>query len=347
MQARLSYVVDTIIGGISEAPYVKYDDVIPGVLHKISALPHLEEVNYRDVIGGFFVVVRAIMGFATTPTSLKLEVGDFLQNMALGIGNTQMQLPDEISGFDVDKVNNLISILWTMRVIERVATAQFGSVENRIDAIKTVKKYQRQDAFDESMRIGVSIASIAYESLLDVGAMLKHFAQDEKYFYTDIEPKRLRQYNKFVFEHMAQYANTTSPMTHPRFLNEPAHVINHTVNMIVEDFDFVMSDDTLNNAKTFISIENFDQIQYFKSHVLQGTAYGDERVMSADFRVLTLATEYMPQYRINLPLPRVMSTDLIKSLSRIMPYSQVQATGWWRRLSERGKIVVTSTIHEF
>lgn len=352
IQARMSYVADTILKSTADRTFVKTEPMLDGIAYEISEIDFMgaDDLTFIDSLVGFFMSMRSVMGLETNTGALSVSMDEFAREMVIGIGEFLPYLPQEFlqqSQPNFLNIQKLITDLWTLRVIERVASDDPGGTEARINNIMDARKYTRQDAYDEMIRESVTISSIMYESFLDVAAMFKDLATNRNVYFDDLTPKKQVQYSTFMFSYLERYKNYNIGTNHPRFLNEAAHVINHGFTFMASEAKWIVKDRYYDGTKRFLVDPNdFSYKELLKSPHVKG--HYIDAPMGFDYRLINLAQDYKPSYSLTIAAPDVLaSQDVFKIGLGMVPFQQVKDTGYYRYFLDFCSLEQIMTVEEF
>lgn len=320
IQARLTYVLNQVIAGTSgETEIVPLKKIIPGIAYEVESLPYMDELTYKDCVTGFFIGLRTVQGFSTEASNMTIQLSDIIESLVAKTDDFLPAIPDALGVGDIKRVQKAMTTYWMMRVIERMSTMQYGSVENRINAIMDSRKYSRNDAFDRTVRESITAASILFESYLDTAAWMRTMSLDQTVHFTDEHPLRRQQFSDLLFTYLDKFKNFDSRLESTRFLNEGAHVINQ----LSEQFDYtpnyVLDDEDDGGAQKILeNPASWQMTEYFQSEVLSGSILDAD--IPVNFRVFTVAKPIQAMYSISIPSPDIFgSRDLFKRTLGIMP----------------------------
>jgi len=129
-----------------------------------------------------------------------------------------------------------------------------GDLLSRIESITDLRKYKRQDAVDSNLQKANICSSIAFESLLDVGAEFHALIMNESIYFSDVNPVRRDKHTKFFFDYLGSFKTFTASLEKPRFMYEPGLLINHHISeATLAGYDFALTDDVYLQAKDHIT----------------------------------------------------------------------------------------------
>lgn len=319
VQVKLSYVVDTIFKQIIGAPLIGMTAKLEGYHYEIENVSFVKDLTYGDCMVASVMGLRSIMGlaYAADGKATTISMQSLVQQAIVGLGSNIPMIPEGLS-FDLERVEKGFITVFLSRMIERMVTGNFGTLEARIKNVMDSRKYERNEAYDAIIKESLNCSSVVFESFLDATAFFKNMAIREDIFFPDITPKYKKKFNNFVFEFFGQYKNFSLPITHARFLNEPALVMSHTLEAVAVAPDFMVPDAVFRNAKqAILSVaDNFNVSEYYKTKVLYGSTFDAE--LDIDIRVLGIANDYSPLYYHMVPAPDIMNSDLFQFTFGIM-----------------------------
>lgn len=350
IQARLSYVMNQVVQGtMGDQPVVVTEEVLPGIAYKVSSLPYVDELTYKDTVTGFMSVLRTIQGFSTDAGNMEIPISDLIENLVFKTKDFLPAIPQELGVGDITRVDRAITHYWIMRVVERLTTFQYGSVETRINGIMDTRKYSRNDAFDRAVRESISIASVIYESYLDVGAWMKNLAMSGDIHYTDIHPVRRKQFSDLMFTYLEDFKNFTSRVEQSAFLSEGAHVINQRLDFVTITPDWFLPDNSDLGSRIFIDTNDIHvKHEYFKSTQLNGNVMDAPFPPTFSYTWLDHVKSVQPYYSLGIAGPDIFSSrDLFRRSLSIFNYDVLMdRTDISRMLERRGQATRVNTLEE-
>jgi hypothetical protein len=329
VQARLSYVVENLYSSIYGSNVISLRSQIPGLVYEIEDVDLFKDFSYADMLGGFFVGLRTIMGFSSSKSNMTVDITNLIQEMNIGIGDTLPHIP-KVKGvktdFDSDRVSREFTKWFIFRLVERVATQQYGSVESRIANIMDVRKYTRDETYDAVIREGLAVISVVFESFLDVTAMFKSLLMESTVYYADVHPLILEKYNQYLFKYLDKYKTFQGiASTHPRFLNESAIAINHNWQLSEHPTEFVLPDDAYSNKSMITNALDMSVIELFTSRKHSGSNPEIDADLAIDDRLLPLARSFTPMYHATIRGSDMFSDyAALKFGVAVMPYSKLK-----------------------
>lgn len=326
MQARLSYVINTIFDSVYGKEYcglkTEGNEIVPGLLYKLDKDESLiEDLSYVEAFVGWTVGLRAIQSQKTSIDALQMSTQDLINNAVFKTKDAMPYIPiDMVENYkpDTDKVFRIIQKRWMMRVIERIATYDYGTVLARINSISDSRKFKRSDALDNNIQMANVICSVVFDSFLDVIVEFKEFIHDPRMYFGDVHPIRREKFSKFFFDEMAPHTSFTIPPDSPRYLYEPAVLLNHHAEKIdLTDAEFVVTDDVYKGEKMMIkNPETLDSVAYYMSAVIKGSIYDSKMAVSKD--LIMDMNPYTPAYLVRAKKTSLLMTDALGTVGSVV-----------------------------
>jgi len=337
-EAKVDYVLNKIGSVAMGKPYIDYHPVIEGMVYEIHSAALTTNVTYYQLLHAFFRMLRSLMGVTTTPNTVKLKVQDFVNMAVTGIGELLPFLPAEIPNEVPTRAENLTVTLFQFHLTLRLLFGQYGTLAARIEQVKDTRKYSRNDAYEQVIRDGITISSVIFESFLDTAALLKNMLQSDRILYTEMHPVQQKQIADFVWGYLGKYKNFGS-LERSRFLNQPAHIINHSISEGFVNFDFFLRDEVYDSEqRVIVNPHDWSVVEYAKQPIIKGSSLDTPLPENVNTRVLSFAKNVEVDYVYRANLPNLLDHDLVVYSTRLLPLSKVRDIGMFRYLSQFGKI---------
>lgn len=313
---RASYIHEQIYKGIWGTEPINMRAIIPGRVYETTGVNQVQDLSFSEAISGMMLGLRTIMGLPSQAGSLTLPISDFVQQSVTGIGELQPFLPAELSTDTLEFTQEQFTKIWLHFLVQRVIQNDEGLLAGRFTNVIDARKYGRDDSVDRSIREAVSVSSILFSAFLDASAYFTNLAKSKDFWWTSIHPTKRERLSEFVFKFLGQFNTFRTGATHPRFLNEAAHVINHDTTLGRETFvpDFIVSDPARRSATDFfVDVKDFSYSQYLKSRLISGSIL--DAPIDVDIRLLSLTRIQDPIYAFEVPIPEIISSSEALQLS--------------------------------
>jgi len=323
MQARLSYVHNEIFSQIYGEPYVGIEPVIDALEYKVKDISQLEDLGYVEAFAGYVTGMRMIMG-GSVSGSMKNDVSlrDIIDSQILHTQDFLPFIPSDLGSVDEEKLSKNFSKRWVYHVIRRVASADYGQLINRINTITDIRKYRRNDSLDNALQRANIVSSIVFDSFLDVTSEFKDIIEDQNVYFVDLHPLRREKFSEFFFKFLGSFNSFRASTDHPRFLYEPANLVNHNSGVIMTpvEVDFAVPEEAAKSVTTQIfNQETMDGVQYLRTTILKGSVL--DTTVKLNPNLVATAGTFTPKYLTKLKKSAVLDTDLFATVGRIVPQS--------------------------
>lgn len=330
VKARLTYALDKLYEHTFDRSIVDMDTEISGMHYHIKDIHGIKDLKYRQVVCMYFTSLRSLMGVSAgeAPTSTKLS--DLLDNFLLNIPDQLPVLPKDLACTkeEMKEVQEVFGRLWLMNVYRMILLSDEGTLAHQIKNVMEERKYNRDEAWDTLIKDGIICMSVAWEAFLRTSAMFRDWAKDEDIYFaqdTDLPYNVKLKLNKFVFEVVSGY-NTFKPMTHPRFLCSPAHIINYVESTKgVNNVQFFVKDRDINwNRTTPIMGTDLVRTILFKNKKLTGSDLDVD--LEIERPLLPMAGDIKPLYGLTVPRPSVYGGDVSTALLGIRAVEDIASS---------------------
>jgi hypothetical protein len=327
---KLSYVVDSIMTKIHGSPMVSKRSVLDAYHYEITDVAFLDGFTYSDAVATSILGLRTLMGVSVnidpdetgkdgkvgvkfgerSKTAMVQSMSSIVAQMVTGVGSNAPTIPETLN-FDFDRCQKAFQLVYTSRLIERIVTGDFGTLSGRIRNVMDSRKYERNESYDSIIKKALDVSSAVFEAFLDTSAFFRSLAKNDEIYFEDVIPKYRKKYNEFIWDFFGQFKTFSLPITHARFLYEPALIVNHSYEVIATLPSSLLDSQTLKNGKKVIqSIQDFSTYEFFKTQVLHGSVVDSQ--IEGDLRVLQVANLVSPTHYLSMPLPDVMKSDVFK-----------------------------------
>jgi len=337
-EAKLDYVMNKISSVTTGRPYLDYLPVIEGMVYEIHSSALMTDVTYYQLLHAFFRMLRSLMGVYTNPETVNVNIQDFVNMAVTGIGELLPFLPAEVPNEVPSRAEQLVVTLFHFHLTYRILLGQYGNLSARIEQVKDIRKYSRNDAYEQVIRDGITISSVIFESFLDTAALLKNMLQSDRILYVEMHPLQQKQVAEFVWNYLGKYKNFGS-LERSRFLNQPAHIINQSVPEGFVNFDFFIRDEVYDSEqKIIVNPHDWSVTEYAKQKLVKGSSLDTPLPAGANTRLLSFAKDVQVDYVYRGNLPSLLDHDLVIYSTRLVPLSKIRYVGMFRYLSQFGKI---------
>lgn len=345
---KLSYVTETIMTSLFDERPITYEAVIPGYEYRISDVGFMQDVTFADATAASVLGLRTIMGIdlSNEQAPLVRDLPSIATQMITGIGSIIPSLPEGLT-IDVDRSQKLLLTIFFHRLIHRLTTSEFGTLEGRVRNVMDSRKYERNEAFDSIIRESLQVCSVVFESFLDACAYFKNMALDESVHFTDIRPRFRKKYSDLVFDFYGQFKTFFLPTTHVRFMREPALVTNHQFESSASMPETFLPDSEMKGGlRAVMSLSDMSTYEFYKSDILTGSAV--DAKLDFPLKVLSLAKNVMPQNFFSVPVPESFKHDLFKYEFSFIPINDLaKNTDFLSHYTSHAHIVMVSNVEEF
>lgn len=322
MSARLSYVQNSMHNAIYKEDYIGMKTVIDNLEYEIDDTKNILDINYVEAFYGYVAIMRIVMGGPVSTTkSTETSWKDLVLSQVMSTSEFLPFIPSDLGTVDEKKMSSFIAKRWLLHVMRRCTTHDHGALLQRIDTITDLRKYKRNDTLDQALTQANLTASIAWDSLLDVGAEFKALIEDQNVIFPGLHPTNREKFSKFFFDFLGSYTTYRTPHDNSRFLHEPANLINHKISLPERaDVGFEVPDKTADALHTtLIDPKTLDTVQYLRTTEISG--YIGDANIAIDKNFLQYAQGYSPIYTSKMKRTSLLSTDMFATLGSIIPLS--------------------------
>jgi len=301
-RARLSYVVDNVMGLVQGSKFINIEPTLPGVAYKVEDIGMFKDLGFGDFLAGHLLTTRMIQGIAPSFKGATMPLDKVVDNLVLGVGEILPFIPQGYIKVNEKQVTSLIEELWLYFVTLRCSTNDPGNMLGRYTNIMDTRKYKRDDNYDQPIQESIAMSSIVMESFLDTAALMKLMLESSDVYFPDVHPIVQAKLKEFYVASLKKQSETKLDFTHPRSLYEPAYLINHTIELKSVEPSFSYSDDAISRTKPILTDpETFSVTEYLRSPIKSGhyTTLGD----IAKMRLFHFVPEAAPTYFMSLPNP--------------------------------------------
>lgn len=334
VKARLTYALDTMYAHTFGESIMDVETKISGMHYEIKQLNIFKDVKYRQVVCMYFIALRGMMGIGKAEEGeSSTDLSSLIDHFIINAPGQMPALPKDLActTAEIKQVQTMFCRMWLLNLYHMILTNNEGQLSHQIHNVMEERKYTRNETWDGMIRDGITIASFIFESFVKTAAQFRDWAKDEKiYFATDNSlPYNLRlKLNKFVFQVVDGY-NSFLPMEHPRFLFNPAHIINYsTTTMGAQTIQYFIPDAELRFSKAqWIITPELDRTLIYQNKTLSGSNLDVKIDVARPF--LPLSQKITPKLGFTLTRPALFGGDItaaflgIKSLKSIIEATDI------------------------
>lgn len=333
VKGRLTYALDSLFESTFGNPMMEMETMIPGMHYHINKVGIVEDLKYRQVVCTYFVSLRGLLGIEASEKGVAIKLSDLLDHFLLNIPEGLPSLPKDLacSAAEMKQGQDVFSKMWLMNAYQMILTGDEGQLSHQISNVMEERKYTRNETWDVMVREGISIASIVFSAYIKTGAQFRDWARDEDiYFSNDAAlPHNVKlKLNKFVFEIVQGY-NSFLRLDHPRFLHNPAHIVNFAEQTrVVDDTTYYVPDDQIKfNKAQWIITPDLERTLIYKNQKIQGTDMDLE--MDVMRPLLPMALPIAPLLGFTISRPPLFGGDIstaflgIQSLKHLVSQTNI------------------------
>lgn len=352
VKGRLTYALDCMFEHTFDEPMMRYDAKIPGMHYHITQVGIVKDLTYKQVVCTYFTSLRGLMGIDAGETVGSVSLSELLDHFLLKIPEGLPSLPRELacSAQELKASNKVFAKLWLMNVYEMIFTKDEGQLAHQISNVMDKKKYLRNETWDKTVNEGIAISSIMFGAYLKTGAQFRDWARDENiYFAADSSlPHNVkRKLNTFVFDVVKGY-NTFEALEHPRFLNNPAHIVNFAEqSRVSNNITFMVPDKAISFKKSewMINPLSLERTLIFKNDKLSGSDIDVQ--LDVERPLLPMATALRPYLGFEVPRPNLFGGDITAAFLGIHQFEDLaKKTDIPGEIIRSSELVIISSISD-
>lgn len=307
-RSSLAYVVNEIRGQSDLDKMYPLKTVVQGKVYKISPEDKYAKVRYQDLLAALIIGIRTVQGISTSEKDSKITLSKVVESMVTGIGDIQPFIPLEAGEVDMAAAKEILLDRFRYYLIRRLAMRDPGSYLSQVDAIKEYKKYDKVHSINKSHLNIIESMSYVISSFYDAVAWAKMILTDDNIQLPGLHPLKMKKVTAFVYSSLDKYKAFTLSSDNPRFMNEPAHVMNHTVEFNYNMPDYVVPYGAANVLdERYFEDETSGEIrQWFRTRLQSGTYMDMQTEIRPDlFSRMNLVS---PFYYHTVPAPEIIKT---------------------------------------
>lgn len=351
-ETRLATVLNSISTALYDEPMVDSKERVPGMIYDVTLSKNFAELDFRDVLSGFHVVLLSVMGSDVSDKMNVVTADELLKQVLLGYSTPNLLLPSDAAPKSLDAIKKAIVYHWVRIVTTKIATSASTPTHARMYSMLDEKKYLRADEYAKSIEQGIMTFSLLYDSFIECGHFFKQLATDRTLYQDDMHPILQDKYLKVVYEHMGSFATFTTSPDRPNHLKDPALVVNAKDTSGLFDQRMVPSLLVPDRVRTqnvypiYDSAKKSLNIRYVND-VISGS-YVDLPNQPEDLEVLHMAAPLKVDYSIAVPAPKLLQTDLFAVTYRVFEVSRLKklAGPHFQEFQSKGQLHIVDTKFE-
>jgi len=307
-RASLAYVVNQIRDESGLEKMYPLKSVIEGKVYKISPENKYASVRYQDLLAALIIGIRTVQGISTEEGDATMTLSKVVEHMVTGVGDVQPFIPTEAGDVDMGAAKEILLDRFRYYLIRRLAMRDPGSYMSSIDSIKEYKKYDKIHSINKSHLNIIESTSYVVSAFYDSVAWCKSILTDTNISLPGLHPLKMKKVTAFVYQSLDKYKAFTLSSDNPRFMNEPAHVMNHSVDFNYNMPEYVVPYGSANVLdERYFEDETSGEIrQWFRTTLMAGT-YMDmnTEILPSLFSRMNVV---MPYYFHTVPSPEIIKT---------------------------------------
>lgn len=329
VKGRLTYALDTMFEQTFGGNMIDVETKIPGIHYDITSVNLVKSLKYRQVVCTYFVSLRGLLGIESTEKDVSVKLSELLDHFLMNTPESLPSLPRELSctAAEMKEGQDVFAKLWLMNAYEMILTSDEGQLAHQIMNVMNERKYLRSESWDRLIQEGISVISILFTAYIKTGAQFRDWSRDEDIYFAEDKalPYNVKlKLNKFVFDIVQGYTSFQK-LEHPRFLNNPAHIVNYAEgqSLAAADVQYFIPDDQLKfNKVQWIITPDLERTLIYKNDKIAGTDLDLE--IDINRRFLPMAYPIKPKLGFTVVRPVLFGGDIstaflgIRNLEQMM-----------------------------
>lgn len=347
---RLSEIVNTFYSSVVGHPLYEHETLLTGRLYDISDVKLAGDVNkltFKQVMYGVVYSMRALMGQSHSGEVATIGLADLIDHQVFRSTDVLMGLPSQLktSIAEQEMVHDIFADLWFYFSLRRCLTGDFGSLASRISGLMDMR-FSKDRTYDSLIMNNNKVLSCLYDGYLDTSAFFKHLATSGIYAYPDMNYKQVRKYSDLVFEYLGTYSDFTLGSDNPRFLSEPAHVLNHSLAINHPPVTAVVPDSVAEHSRNLFENPVTGEVSaYARSVHVSGTVFDIADHIRPGLWSKTI--EFEPVYYCDVPnTPFLADKELFQRFSSLIPVSRLLELPYGRQIISQGVLRIFTSSSE-
>lgn len=349
VSTKLSHVLNTFSRGMNGQDIVTLTEEVPGILYQVDGVDGFPNLEYKDLLGGYFAMIRTIMGVTTTNTTQSVNFRELLTGMMTGVDMPLPFVPSDLRPESLETVERFVVQQFTSRVIELICKRDYGTVASGLRSIMDDRKYRRNETFDAFLQESLDVVSVIFEAFKNVTGMLRGLIDNPTIWFDDVHPVRRKQYTKSLWEYLSQFSSFSTATDDRRRLYDLALVVNEGTYITTSVPKFIVPDSVIKNAESALMYAN-DKATEFAAYFKQPTSSSMwDAPVPVNHIILSQAKEVHLDYMVRQRTPEFLTKyDAMRSAFMLQPMKDVISKSRFSfTLMESARAVYVATAEEF